>query len=74
MSGRIAFSPEALVKLRQERAVSQSMLSRRIDRPIPTIRSWERSKRVPPLEVIGEIADALGVEYTALITRAEVAK
>ncbi|EFL35508.1 predicted protein [Streptomyces viridochromogenes DSM 40736] len=54
----LGFNSDALRRLRRERGLSQPEFGR----PLKTVCSWEQGWRVPPLPVIGEIADALGVK------------
>ncbi|MFI1184782.1 helix-turn-helix domain-containing protein [Streptomyces californicus] len=71
MSGLLSFSPDALRRVREQQAVSQGQLSRRIGRNREAVNAWECGRKVPTLDTIGRLADALGVEYTELISRTD---
>ena len=70
----LQFNPDALRRLREERGIPQGQLSLTVCNNRNRLNAYECGRKVPSLELIGRIADALGVEYTALITRAGVAK
>ncbi|CAL9533722.1 hypothetical protein SUDANB106_04111 [Streptomyces sp. enrichment culture] len=66
----LRFDPDALARVRTERGLNQAELSRRIGRNRFAVNAWENRRKEPTLDTIGRLADALGVEYTELITRA----
>ncbi|GHD56038.1 helix-turn-helix domain-containing protein [Streptomyces goshikiensis] len=69
----LKFDPDALRRLREERGLSQGKLSVAVTGDRVRVNAFECGRSTPTLATIGHIADALGVEYTALITRGEVA-
>ncbi|MFL1430294.1 MULTISPECIES: helix-turn-helix domain-containing protein [unclassified Nocardiopsis] len=70
----LTFDRAAMRRIREERGVSRQELADRVGRHASSIKRWEHGIKTPLLDTIGRLADALGVEYTALITRAEVAE
>ncbi|RNL84766.1 XRE family transcriptional regulator [Halostreptopolyspora alba] len=60
-------------RVREQHGVDRRQLADRIGRHISSIQRWEYGHKTPLLGTIGEIADALGVDYTELITRTDKA-
>lgn len=52
---------------RRARGLTQEQLAKLIGRPKNSVSDWERGERVPSIEVIAEIADALRVSIDDLV-------
>ncbi|MEU3599525.1 helix-turn-helix transcriptional regulator [Streptomyces sp. NPDC006798] len=63
----LQFDPAALRRIREERGISQRKLSTTVTGDAARLCAYERGRSVPDLPTIGKIAEALGIEYTALI-------
>lgn len=69
----LEFDRQRMKQIREQRGISQRALGREVAGHGPQAGLWERGRFTPTLETIGKIADALGVEYTELITKTEEA-
>ncbi|MER7695562.1 helix-turn-helix transcriptional regulator [Streptomyces sp. NPDC096095] len=65
----LRFDPDALRRMREQQGISQGQLSRQVAGNRIAVNAWECGRKVPTLDTIGRLADALGIEYTDLISR-----
>ncbi|MFV2196009.1 helix-turn-helix domain-containing protein [Nocardiopsis sp. LOL_012] len=67
----LTFDRAAMRRIREARGLSRQELADRVGRHVSSINRWEYGIKTPLLDTIGRLADALGIEYTALIEWAE---
>jgi transcriptional regulator with XRE-family HTH domain len=69
-SGEIvrSFDPEALRRLREERGLSHDSLGAMVRVARPNLIGYEKGRERPGIEVLGDLARALGVDPLALTT------
>ncbi|NEC70381.1 helix-turn-helix domain-containing protein [Streptomyces rochei] len=65
------FDRAAMRRIREASGLSRQELADRVGRHVSSINRWEYGIKTPLLDGIGELADALGVEYTELIASAD---
>lgn len=63
---RCDFGPR-LRRLREERAISQVEMARRLKTTAPTISNWEKGIRTPHFTHLCNLADAFGVSLDRLM-------
>ncbi|AVH95243.1 XRE family transcriptional regulator [Streptomyces sp. WAC00288] len=65
----LQFSPAALRRIRQDKKVSQHAVAERLGVLHTTISKYERGRCRPSAPALMELAEALGVQPTAFMTR-----
>ena len=61
---------ETLRRLRTEKGLSQKQLADRLHVERGSVTNWEAGRRVPSIDMLYKIAEALGVDTTALMAAA----
>ncbi len=62
---------ETLRRLRTEKGLSQQQLAVRLHMERPSIANWEAGRRMPDAATVYQIAEALGVDSSALLSAAD---
>lgn len=62
---------ETLRRLRTEKGLSQQQLAVRLHMERPSVANWEAGRRMPDAATVYEIAEALGVDSSALLSAAD---
>ena len=62
---------ETLRRLRTEKGLSQQQLAVRLHMERPSVANWEAGRRMPDAATVYQIAEALGVDSSALLSAAD---
>ena len=62
---------ETLRRLRTEKGLSQQQLAVRLHMERPSVANWEAGRRMPDAATVYQIAEALGVDSSALLSDAD---
>ena len=62
---------ETLRRLRTEKDLSQRQLAARLHMERPSVANWEAGRRMPDAATVFQIAEALGVDSSALLSAAD---
>ena len=62
---------ETLRRLRTEKGLSQQQLAVRLHMERPSVANWEAGRRMPDAATVFQIAEALGVDSSALLSAAD---
>jgi transcriptional regulator with XRE-family HTH domain len=62
---------DRLKALRQEKGLSQLLLSEQLNMPRATVASWEIGRRTPDIEMIGKLADFFNVTIDFLLGKTD---
>ena len=62
---------ETLRRLRTEKGLSQQQLAVRLHMERPSVANWEAGRRMPDVATVYQIAEALGVDSSALLSDAD---
>lgn len=65
----LAFDPDALRRIRQERGTTQRDLAEALGVTVPTVSRYENHVSTPSMDVIDLMAQTLGVEFFDLTNR-----
>lgn len=62
---------ETLRRLRTEKGLSQQQLAVRLHMECPSVANWEAGRRMPDAATVYQIAEALSVDSSALLSAAD---